>query len=130
MKKIFLLVIATITFFTNYSQSGGIKASLGLGSTPNSIKIFLRPDVTNANAVISTLNIAVAIPSTITPRPSLSVVSSGIAALPTSSWILSQQSPFVENGYAVYLLIANNSLEVDIIVSLFFFTLSFMSPPK
>ena len=95
MKKYLLSILASISFF--YGQSQTIRASIGSGTTLNDIKIYLKPDITNPSVAISSLNFNVALPSSITPIPTLTVQNNSIAGV---SWVI--DAPYIENGYIHY----------------------------
>ena len=101
MKKYLLLFCTSL--FCSYSFSQTVQASLGAGSAPNRVRIYLKPTVT-ANAVFSTLQFNVALPLAITPRPSLTVVSSAFAGV---NWIVS--ASYLESGYINYNILTGSS---------------------
>jgi Secretion system C-terminal sorting domain len=96
MKKYIFSIAMMLAFKAGFSQT--MTASIGIGTTPNSIKIYLKPSATIPAANISTLQFNVGLPSTIVPAPSLSIVTNNIAGV--SSWII--DPPYVENGYWNY----------------------------
>ena len=71
-----------------------MQASIGAGGSANNIKVYLRADVTQPAAVISTLQFNVGIPSSVTPVPTLALISNSIAGV---TWII--DPPYIENGY-------------------------------
>ncbi len=95
MKKYLLISISLLILNYGYSQT--IKASIGAGTLPNSIKIYLKPDLTT-NPTIGTLQFNVAIPSSISPVPTLSIVTNSIAGVTT--WII--DPAYVEGGFLNY----------------------------
>ncbi len=98
MKKYLLIFLTTLYININYAQT--VVASLGVGSTPNSIKIYLRPTITSAAAVFSTLQFTVALPASISPIPTVNVISTAFAAAAPAAWTV--EPPYTENGYLVY----------------------------
>ena len=95
-KTIFLTPILFFVMLQNsYSQT--VQASIGLGSSPNSIRIYLLPTITDASAVFSTLQFNVSIPNTISPAPTLSLVSQPFSGV---TWII--DPPYDEDGFWNY----------------------------
>lgn len=103
MKKYFISLLALIYLADANSQS--VQASIGAGGTANSVRIYMRPDITNAAVAISTLSFNVAIPAGITPIPALAVTTNNIAG---TSWIV--EPPYTEGGYIHYNIYNNQSL--------------------
>lgn len=103
MKRLLLSLAVLVTMGNVYGQT--LQASLGLGNTPNSLRVYVRPDITNAAVAISTLSFNVAIPSSITPVPTLSLVTNNIAGV---TWII--ETPYTEGGYIHYNIYNNQSL--------------------
>ena len=97
MKKYILLLVLIVTASVSFSQ---IQASLGAGSAQNRLKIYLKPLVTNLNALVSTLNFNIALPQSITPIPSLVWVNGSGAFATANSWTVS--TPYIESGYINY----------------------------
>jgi hypothetical protein len=102
MKKYLLIILTFVIIAKNNAQL--IQASLGPGLNTSSIKIYLRPNITNAAVSISTLQFNVAIPSTVSPAPTLSLVSNSIAGV---TWVISPS--YVEGGYRHYNITNNQS---------------------
>ena len=95
MKK-YLLLLAVISIArAGFSQT--MFASIGAGNAANSIRIYLKPDATQASCVFSTLQFNVAIPSGTVPIPSLTVDSSAFAGV---SWVVG--APYTEGSYINY----------------------------
>ena len=94
MKK-YLLIAAILC--CNYGFSQTMYASLGAGSDLNSVRIYLMPTATQNPATFSTLQFNVAIPSSVSPAPVLTVVSSAFTGV---TWIVA--ASYVENGYRNY----------------------------
>ncbi|MEI2740190.1 MAG: T9SS type A sorting domain-containing protein [Chitinophagaceae bacterium] len=95
MKKIFFTIISLLALKTGFGQT--MQASIGAGGSANNIKVYLRADATQPAAVISTLQFNVGIPSSVTPVPTLALISNSIAGV---TWII--DPPYVENGYLNY----------------------------
>lgn len=95
MKKIFFTIISVLALETGFGQT--MQASIGAGGSANNIKVYLRADVTQPAAVISTLQFNVGIPSSVTPVPTLALISNSIAGV---TWII--DPPYIENGYLNY----------------------------
>jgi hypothetical protein len=98
MKKILCAIIVVLAVETGYTQT--MRASIGIGSAPNRIRIYIQPDVTQL-AVISTLQFNVGlrdtIPNILTQTPTLSLISNNIAGV---TWII--DPAVVEGGYLNY----------------------------
>src|SRR6188474_3545308 len=94
MKKILTIIfICSLGFYQSYGQL--IQASLGVGSQPNRVKIYLKTDVTQSPSSISTLQFNVGVVSTgIAAAPTLTVVSS---AFPSVVW--QQNTAYIEAGF-------------------------------
>ncbi len=101
MKKFLLLICTSLIINCSFSQ---IAASLGAGSASNRIKIYLKPTVTNASALFSTLQFNIALPQTITPIPSLTVISTVFSGV---TWQVS--TPYLESGYINYNILTGQS---------------------
>jgi Secretion system C-terminal sorting domain len=102
MKKYLLSLIALIYLAEGNAQT--VQASIGAGAAPNSVRIFLRPDITNAAVAISTLQFNVAIPAGTLPVPTLTVTTNNIAG---TTWIV--ETPYTEGGYIHYNIYNNQS---------------------
>ena len=76
-----LLILGALQ--NSYAQPT-VKASIGIGSTSNSMRIYLRPTIA-ATAVFSTLQFNVAIPNTVSPVPTLTLVSQAFSGV---NWII------------------------------------------
>ena len=96
MKKLlFTLLIASLSTTGIYAQT--VKASIGAGSQPNRIKIYLMPDATQT-ASIATLQFNVGVLETgVTTPPTLSVVSH---AFGSATWQVN--AAYSEGGYYHY----------------------------
>lgn len=103
MKRYLLGLIALVALTESYGQK--LQASIGAGGNPSNIRIYLRPDITNPAVAISTLQFNVAIPASITPVPTLSLVTNNIAG---TTWII--DPPYAEGGYLNYNIYNNQSL--------------------
>lgn len=78
------------------SQAQTVRASLGPGTLPNSVKIYIRPDITLASVNISTLQFNLGVLSSVTPAPT-AFISSTTASFPAAgSWTVAAA---VEGGY-------------------------------
>jgi len=78
MKKIFFLT--TFLFLSVVSFAQLIQASLGPGSTPNRVKIYLKAAATQTPVTISTLQFNLAISASIEPKPTMRIVSHAFGA--------------------------------------------------
>jgi hypothetical protein len=97
MKKnfAFIIIILALSSYKGFSQ---MQASLGPGSQPNSIFIYLKPGVTLANTSISTLQFNVGIDTTgVITAPTLTVLSSVFTGV---TWTVG--TPYKEGGYWNY----------------------------
>ncbi|HQW85238.1 MAG TPA: hypothetical protein PK987_12270, partial [Ferruginibacter sp.] len=109
MKKyLFVYLISFVCIQTCFGQT--IQASIGAGSSPNKVIIYLKTNVTQTPAVFSTLQFNLAIPNTISPVPSVSAVSLAFTGV---NWIVA--TPYDEDGmwnYNIYTAAAGYSLPV------------------
>ena len=99
--KIFAFIFAVLLTINGFSQS--MYASLGEGSSQNRIKIYLKPDQTQAKCVFSTLQFNIALPATISPIPTVSIVSS---VFPGVVWKV--DSGYIEGGYINFNIYTGN----------------------
>lgn len=103
MKKILLFLLAACTFSLANAQS--IKASIGVGSQVNRIKLYLKTDVSQASS-LSSLQFNVGVEATgITTAPTLSVVSSAFG--PGVTWTV--VPGYLEGGYWNYNIFTSSS---------------------
>ena len=101
MKKLFTLIIVFSIYLQGKAQL--IQASLGTGSSPNRVKIYLKPAVTQT-ASISTLQFNIGLDAAvITTPPTLTIISNAFG----TSWIISPV--YSESGYYNYNLTAVSS---------------------
>lgn len=95
MKKYILLIAALFILSFGYSQ---IQASFGGGDAPGRIKIYLKPGVTMASCVFSTLQFNAALPQGIAfPSNLIMTVVSSAFPFAASNWIV--DPPYLEGGY-------------------------------
>lgn len=91
MKKFFFLsTLLLIINSQNFAQL--MQASIGIGSTPNRAKIYLKSSVT-AMSNMSTLEFNVAIPETVSPKPTMKIIST---IFPGVVWVTENSH---EGGY-------------------------------
>lgn len=102
MKKYLLSLLALIYLAQGNAQT--VQASIGAGSVANSVRIYIRPDITNAAVSVSTMQFNVAIPAGSAPVPTLSVTTNNIAGV---TWIV--ETPYTEGGYIHYNIYNNQS---------------------
>jgi hypothetical protein len=102
MKKYLLSLIALIYLAQGNAQT--VQASIGAGAVANSVRIYLRPDITNPAVSISTLQFNIAIPAGSSPIPTLSVTTNNIAGV---TWIV--EAPYTEGGFIHYNIYNNQS---------------------
>ena len=98
MKKAYLLLMIGITSVTILFAQPLMQASIGAGSQPNRVKIYVKPAATQTPANISTLQFNIGISTTITPKPTMTVVSTTFTGV---IWNISQAT---EGGYYNYQL--------------------------
>ena len=114
MKKLFFLS-ALLLFICSQNFAQLMQASIGMGNTPNRVKIFLKSSVT-ITSNISTLQFNIGIPESVSPKPTMSVLST---VFPGVTWVVSESH---EGGYynfnittatspIVYPLTANTEFE-------------------
>src|SRR5438094_967173 len=102
MKKIFVIILLTAASFTGFGQT--IKASIGIGSQPNRVKIYLMPDVTQPTGSFSTLQFNIGVDTTgLTVAPVLTVVSSAWGLI----WTVG--TPYKEGAYWNYNIYTSTS---------------------
>jgi hypothetical protein len=103
MKKYLLAAIITlISFAEGYGQT--VQASIGAGGAANRVRIYLRPDITNAAVSISTLQFNVAIPAGTLPVPTMTIFANNIAG---TTWNI--EPTYTEGGYIHYNIYNNQS---------------------
>ena len=92
MKKVLVAIAAILSLSVAYSQK--FQATIKPGTLPNSVKIFVRPDAA-VSGTISTLQFCLTVPSTVTPKPTTTIISTptGYAWFPVS-----ETSPKVGGG--------------------------------
>jgi hypothetical protein len=94
--KFYLTLIAFLLFGIN-SKSQTMEASIGVGSGPKRVIVYIKPSSPLTNGIISTIQFDVAINAAVTPVPTISIVGTpafGINWYPDPS--------FVEDGYRHY----------------------------
>lgn len=96
-------LLATINGFGQVMQ-----ASIGAGTTPNRVIIYIRP-LTAVNGNISTLQFDVAIPSVASPQPVMNIV--GTPAI-GSGWTVTPT--YIEDGYRHYEILTAAVFTVNI----------------
>jgi hypothetical protein len=97
MKKIYLVLLtAIIGISTGYAQL--IQASLGLGTSANRYKIYLRSATAQTPSNISTLQFNVGVSDAISPKPTMTVVSTTLSGV---NWDISEAT---EGGFHNYQL--------------------------
>lgn len=97
MKKILLLIFACISLSINFSIAQTMKASLGFGGASNTVKIYITPDATQTPATIATLQFNLAIPTTVTPVPTVTLVTNPSFG---ATWVV--DPAYVEGGFYNY----------------------------
>ncbi len=114
MKRFLLLAtIFCVSISTVFSQA--MQASLGVGTSSGRIKIYVRPTAA-VSGTIATFQFNVAIPATVTPAPTLTIMGTP----PLGLWTVNDS--YVEDGFRHYnltsvalfnlVLAANQELEV------------------
>jgi hypothetical protein len=103
MKK-YLLSLLSLAYLAD-ANSQTVQASIGAGAASNSVRVYLRPDITNPAVAISTLSFNIAIPAGITPIPALAVTTNNITG---ATWIV--EPAYTEGGYIHYNIYNNQSL--------------------
>ena len=101
MKKLFTLITIVSFCFNSYAQT--MQASIGTGSQPNRVKIYLR-STTTLTAHISTLQFNIGIPTSTTTTPPTMTVTSAAFGI---SWTVS--SAYSDGGFWNYNLITSNN---------------------
>lgn len=101
MKRLFFILNIIFTLYVAEAQT--MRASLGVGSQSNRIKIYLKSTNTRTPAVISTLQFNLAIDTTVKPKPNITLTSS---SLPGVIWSISQA---IEGSYYHYQFSTANS---------------------
>lgn len=100
MKKISILFTLTVLSFC-YCIGQTVRASIGIGSTPNSVKIYIRPDITLTGVNIGTLQFNLGISSLALPTATATVSSTTSPFLAPSNWSV-VRSTDPEGGYYHY----------------------------
>ena len=101
MKKILFIVGCLLSGLCSFSQL--VQASLGPGSTPNRVKIYLKAAATQTPAGISTLQFNLSIPASTSPVPTMSIVSH---AFGSATWTVATAT---ESGYYHYSIFTSAS---------------------
>jgi hypothetical protein len=96
MKKIFLFVFSIALVISGTGQT--IQASMGPGSTSSRVKIYLKSNMAALAVNISTLQFDLAIPATVDPKPTATVVSNAFGV----AWITNDNA--TESGYYHYFI--------------------------
>ncbi len=94
MKRLITLLFCGFFFQTGFSQL--IQASLGQGTDSNRVKIYLKPSVGQAPANISTLQFNIGIDTSVSPKPTMTIVSTTMAGV---NWSVTEST---EGGYNNY----------------------------
>jgi hypothetical protein len=102
MKKYLLIVFALICLGKGNAQT--VRASIGAGTAPNKVKVYIRPDITNPSVSVSTMQFNIAIPAGTSPEPILTVTANNIAGV---TWIV--ENRYTEGGYIHYNIYNNQS---------------------
>jgi hypothetical protein len=95
MKKIIFIALSVLSLSGVSAQN--MTASIGVAGNPSNIRIYMLPSATGT-ANFSTLQFNVALPSTITPIPTLSLVSHAFGG--TVNWVI--DPGYIEGGYIHY----------------------------
>jgi len=101
MKKLFKLLTVVSFCYNSYAQM--MQASIGTGSQPNRVKIYLR-STTTLTANIATLQFNIGVPTSTTTTPPVMTVSSAAFGI---SWGVS--SVYSDGGYWNYNIITGNN---------------------
>ena len=101
MKKLFTLLTVVSFCYNSYAQM--MQASIGTGSQPNRVKIYLR-STTTLTANIATLQFNIGVPTSTTTTPPVMTVSSAAFGI---SWGVS--SVYSDGGYWNYNIITGNN---------------------
>lgn len=97
-----------LTFFvllilSNNLSAQLVQASLGPGTASNKVKIYIRPAASQSPANISTIQFNVAVSSSITPKPGLTITSNAFSGV---TWAVNEAT---ENGFHHYMITTPNS---------------------
>ena len=103
MKKIFAIILVSFLYVQSFGQL--IQASVGLGSLPNRIKIYLKANATQTPSSLATLQFNVGVSAAITTPPNLALISNSI---PGAVWQITQP-PYKEGGYWNYNIFTTSS---------------------
>ncbi len=99
MKHIFITLLLLTILLDARTQV--VRASIGPGSTANSIKIYIRPDISLPNINISTLQFNIGVSSSVTPVATATVRSTTSSFLTPANWIISRGA-VPEGGFYNY----------------------------
>lgn len=91
MKKIILFGLMAFVGLSSFSQT--LQASLGAGSLPTRVKVYVKPSASQTPCTISTLQFNVGVATTVTPKPSMSIVSTTLSGV---TWVVTEAT---EGGY-------------------------------
>lgn len=103
MKKIFTLILVSFIYAQSFGQL--IQASVGIGSQPNRIKIYLKADQTQTPSSLATLQFNIGVTDSLTTPPNLALVSNSIAG---AIWQITQP-PYKEGGFWNYNIFTTSS---------------------
>ncbi len=103
MKKIFSIILVSIIYTQSFSQL--IQASIGVGSLPSRIKIYLKSAATQTPSSLATLQFNIGVKDNITTPPNLALVSNSITG---AIWQITQP-PTKEGGFWNYNIFTTSS---------------------
>ncbi len=105
------LLLLLLSFgIVNFVNAQKIQASIGVGATPNRVKLYLKPFSIPVNGQIATLNFNISIPATTpAPIPSLTIINN---PFPAATFQLN--IPYTESGYIHYNIANLNAFNLNI----------------
>jgi hypothetical protein len=103
MKKIFAIILVSFLYAQSFGQL--IQASIGLGSLPNRIKIYLKSNTTQTPSSLATLQFNVGVSDAIVTPPNLALISNSITG---AVWQITQP-PYKEGGFWNYNIYTTSS---------------------
>lgn len=106
MKKNLAIIICMLMSAISFGQI--MQSSIGAGTTPSAVKLYIKPDVA-VNGNISTLQFDVAISTSVSPVPTLSIVGTPPIG---SGWVI--DPPFAEGGFRHYQILCPGGFNVNI----------------
>ena len=107
MKNKFIICVAFLLVNVSISFAQKIQASLGVGSAPNRVKIYLKSAVNIASTNISTLQFNLAVSTSISPAPTATIVSNNVGTISATGYSVSTA---VESNFLHFMILNAGSV--------------------